>query len=245
MGEVPLDAIVLGGTDVAEASKVVRLLTLGRGIVPVFVSQARASRRRYAGALDPGTRVRVTVGKGRGTLSFLHQVDVRVPVRKARDDLRRTAWMWYGCDVCGRLCPEDHENDRLYHLLDAWLDLVEADVGPTQASRFALEGKALTFAGLAPALVRCARCSLPLEDPVVWSPEAGGGLHARCGGGSASSTDELARLEALRRTPLADTPPVPVQGLVPRRLSGFIEHQLGAMLPSRALLEEVAIGPGP
>jgi DNA repair protein RecO (recombination protein O) len=240
--EAAIDAIVLGSTDVAESSKVIRLLTLGRGLVPVFVGNARASRKRYAGALDPGTRVRASLKKGKGDLSFLESIDIRVPVRRPRDDLRRTAAMWYGCDVCGKLCPEDHENDRLYLLLDAWLDLVEADVGPTLASCLALEGKALTFAGLAPALLRCARCAAPLDDPVVWSAEAGGALHARCGGGGACTVAELAALDVLRRTPLKDTPAIAFAGLSPRRLSEFIEHQLGAILPSRALLEEVAIG---
>ncbi len=241
----PFEAIVVGSTDVAESSRVVRLLTADAGLLPVFVGQARASRRRYGGALEPGTRLRVTVTSGRGSLPNLHTADVLAPVRRPRDDLRRAAWLWYGCEVCAKLSAEHHENERMFRLLVAWLDLVEAATGPTVASRVALEAKALTFAGLAPALTRCTRCDAPLDDPMMWSHEAGGALHARCGGGAPILLSELTTIESLRRTPLVDTPSRGCSEVAARRLTAFVEHQLGAPLQSRALLDDIAGGPGP
>jgi DNA repair protein RecO (recombination protein O) len=156
---------------------------------------------------------------------------------RARDDVTRIALLGYGAEVCASLAPEGAPAEKLHGLLGAWLDVLEADGPPGPALRHALEAKALTFAGLAPALLVCARCGEPLEDPVVFEAEAGGGRHARCGTGTPVRSSGLAELDRLRRTPLAElataqAPHVPVW-----LLSAFVVWQLGRPLRSRALLE--------
>lgn len=232
------DAVVVGTVAVGESSRIVRLLSAERGRHAAVAAGARRSKKRFAGLLDPGTRVRVSLQAGRGELPTITTIDLVAAPRRAREAIERIAALAYGCELCAALAPEDHDAPKLHALLVAWLDLLEGDATPGAASRVALEGKALTFAGLAPRLDRCSRCGLPLADPAVFDATAGGGQHARCGGGAPIAVAALAELEALRRTPLADTPtrPAPAARWL---LADFVRHQLGRALRSRGLVADV------
>ena len=108
------------------------------------------------------------------------------------------------------------------------------------ASRAALEAKALTFAGLAPRLVRCVRCGLPAEDPIVFDAENGGVQHHHCGTGRALSARSATVLEGLRRTPLSETVDLDLPKDA-RILADFVEYQLGRGLKSRSLVTELGL----
>ena len=131
---------------------------------------------------------------------------------------------------------------KLYGLLGVWLLTLESDGVPGLAARIGLEAKALTFAGLTPALLTCVACGQPLDDPCVFDPESGGGLHARCGGGKSVSAALLAQFDVWRRTPtrsLVDSE-VRVRTEEMWLLSDFIRHHLGRALKTRGLLEDLA-----
>lgn len=229
-------AVVVGAVDYGEADRIVRLFSAEQGRSAVIARGARSARSRHA-ALDIGALVRVQLRQGRGPLPYVTGVDAVHLPRRARTDLARLALLAYGCEVCAGLSPEHHETPRLFGLLEAWLRLLEGEGTPGPACRVALEAKALTFAGLTPALIMCARCGEALDDPAVFDPEAGGGLHARCGGGRSVPVGLLRTFEALRRSPMADA----VGYDLPREgawlLSDFVQYQLGRGLKSRGLLE--------
>ncbi len=238
-----MEAVVVGTLDLGESDRLVRLLTAEQGRVAAVARRARASRRRFAGLLEPGTRLEVTLSRGRGSLLVLSEGDRIAGPDHARTDLQRIALLGYGCEVCSSLAPEGAPAPKPFGLLVAWLDLIEGAVTPGDASRWALEAKALTFAGLTPALVRCAVCSHPIEDPAVFDAEAGGALHARCGGGRPVGAALLLELEALRRTPLAETPRHPASPGPEWLLSDFLQHQLQRRLASRGLLDALRADP--
>jgi len=232
-------AIVVGGTNFGESDRIVRLLTAGEGRIDLLARSARASRRRFVGLLEPGTRLDVTRQLGRGSLGLLVSADRIAGPDRARTDLDRIALLTYGCEVCSSLAPRGSAAERLAGLLGVWLDLLEGEAQPGVASRVALESKALTFAGLRPALLGCAACGEVLDDPVVFDPEAGGGVHARCGGGRPVTVDTLRALEILRRTPLLQTPGEAVPSQASGLLADFIQHHIERRLVSRALLDEL------
>jgi DNA repair protein RecO (recombination protein O) len=232
-----IDGVVVGLVDLGEADRLVRLLTAEEGRIAVVARGARGSRRRYAGAFELGTRVRVVRGRGRGSLAPVAEADVLAAPDVARTEVERIALLGYGCELCAALAPEGAPAPKHHGLLAAWLDVLEGPTRPGVASRAALEAKALTFSGLAPALVVCARCGGPIDDPAVFDPESGGALHGRCGGGRALAASALVELDALRRTPLAGTVARPIPAAPPWLLSDFVRHQLGRALQSRALLE--------
>jgi DNA repair protein RecO (recombination protein O) len=229
------DAVVLGSVAFGDSDRVIRLLVAERGKVDAVARGARGSRKRFGGALDPGTRLRVALRSGRGALPWLEAVEVRRAPSKARTTLGRLSLLTWGCEVIGSLIERDLEADRLRTLLEIWLDLLEGEVEPHSGSRVAFEAKALTFAGLAPALVRCAVCSRILEDPCVFSMDVGG-MHRGCGQGLPVLAGDLSCIERLRRTPLVDTTHEGVPNEARWLLVSFLEHQAGRPLKSRDAL---------
>ena len=68
-------AVIVGTHDLGESDRVVRLLGPERGRVDAVARGARRSRKRFGGALDPGTRVELTLS-ARGRLPSITQLDV-------------------------------------------------------------------------------------------------------------------------------------------------------------------------
>jgi DNA repair protein RecO (recombination protein O) len=232
---MPLAAIVVGGVDQGEANRIIRFLTADRGRISAMARGARSSKKRFRGLLDPGTRVRIELRRGRGSLVSVTEMDLVGSPNRVRTELERIALLAWGCEVCSALAPEDHAAPKLFTLLAVWLELLEGEVRPGVASRVALEAKALTFAGLAPVLDRCAHCGEPLDAETLFDLEMGGAVHRHCGTGRAIGP-AYAELERLRWMPLANTLDQPVPQ-TPWMLADFIEHQLGKGLKSRAMLE--------
>ena len=235
MSAPPIDGIVVGSVDLGESDRILRLLTASEGRISVIARKARGSQRRYANMLDLGTRLHVVRGHGKGQLLPITEAERLAGPDKARTDLDRIGHLAYGCELCAALAPEGHEASKLYGLLSTWLDLLEGAASPGPSSRIALEAKALTFAGVAPALLRCAQCGELLTDPAVFDFEAGGGVHARCGSGRAAPLSVLHGFELLRRKPLAETVelPFPFDDAI-WLLSDFAQHHLGRALAARS-----------
>ncbi|MEN0068026.1 MAG: DNA repair protein RecO [Myxococcota bacterium] len=229
---------MIGGFDFGESDRIMSLLTPDQGRLRVLARRARASKKRYAGLLDLGNELSIGFARGRGTLPVLGEAErIRGP-DQARQAWDRLPWLFYGCEVCGELAPESSEATKLYRLLQTWLGLLET-TAPSAASRWALEAKALTFAGLSPGLVRCSECGEAIDDPAVFAMASGGALHGRCGGGRRVSARALAELEALRRTPLVETVGRPAPDLPGGLLADAIEHHLMRRLESRSFLKTV------
>ena len=231
----PIEGVVVGWVDVGDADRILRFLTPTEGRISAVLRGARSSKRRFSASHELGSRVHL-VRTRRATLRAVSQLDRIDAPNRARTEIERIGLLAYGCELCAALAPEGETADKLYQLLVSWLGLLEGEATPDVASRVALEGKAMTFAGLAPALVRCVHCGEELSDPVTFDAEAGGAQHARCGGGLAVPARALATIEELRRTPLADTPGRPLPREVHWLLADFVQYQLGRALPSRTWL---------
>jgi DNA repair protein RecO len=242
LSEEELVGFVVGRSDLGESDRIVRLLTAEYGRVDLVAKGARASKRRLAGASEPGTLLRVVRTRGRGSLDVLVTADVLASPRRARESYGRLMLLAYGCEVSGLLAAHGLDAGKGLRLLEVWLELLEGEPEPTDASRVAFEGKALTFAGLAPALRVCPVCRVALAGECAFDLEAGGGVHLWCGTGEVVQAESLARIEALRRLALAETPGELVPGAAKWLLTGFIEYQCRTGIRSRALLEPAVEG---
>lgn len=239
MTREPFEAIVVGSVAIGESGRIIRLLSAKHGRVSVMARGARRARHPLVGLLDLGTQVRVQLAPTRGELALWKRGELIRALDTSRADFARLALAAYGCELVAALAPEAHEAPLLATLLRHWLGLLENDATtPGNASRWALEAKALTFAGLTPRLVRCGHCSRALHGALVFAMDSGGVLHAACGRGLSIERDHLVLLERLRRTPLADTLHATAPALHPFLLSDFARWQLGHRLNSRSMLEQ-------
>lgn len=244
-----VQAIVVGRVDLGETDRILRLLCAEHGRVSAVARGVRGSRRRYAGALDAANKVQVALRPGARDLWALDEAALLDGREGLRRDLLRLTLAGHACEVCASLAREHHPEPRLYGLLDMALLLLDAMTEPPGAAfRLGLEAKALSFAGLAPALVRCPACGLEPEGEMAFHPEGGGAWHAHCApGGLAVSTAWLEALEHARRTPLRDLVDTALPPGPPWVLADMIEAQLHRPLKARRVLAslEPAAQPSP
>jgi DNA repair protein RecO (recombination protein O) len=228
-----LEAIVLSTLDYGERDRIVRLLSAEQGRFAAMARGARGSVKRFGGVLDLGNRVEIVGRHGSGELWNLQSANLLSPRLRIREDIVRLALCTYACELCGALAQEEHEEPRLFGLLETFLTLLDALQGsPKVAFRLALEAKALSYAGWTPALDRCTRCGEKLSEPVVFDPGAGGAMHATCGAGQVLSLDFLGALDRLRRQRLRETLDDEVPAGPSLLLARFAEHHTGRGLLS-------------
>jgi DNA repair protein RecO (recombination protein O) len=254
-GAVKLSAIVLRTVDYGESDRIVTLLSRERGKVSAFARGARASRRRFGGALEPFTLLSVEAKERRGgDLLALESVSVIRGFGGIRTDLARIACASYACELVRELVRDGEPHEQLFALLEAYLGLLDGAPARPAALR-AVELAALAGAGLMPRLAACARCGGALEaggrglgGRVLFDLAQGGALCGACAPSAAPgsprlSTEALAAIQRLQEGGLAAADAValaPSAGAEARDvLSRFIEHHLGKRLASRKFLDEV------
>ena len=260
MERLKLTGVVLRSVDYGESDRVVTLLTEERGKVSAFARGARASRRRFGGALQPFTFLAVEARERRG--ADLVTLDSAVVLRGfggIRADLARIACAGYACELARELVRDaEPQRELLAVLLEYLGNLDEAPARPGTLRAYELI--ALRAAGLMPRVSGCARCGTLVADEVgvvaaapgdgriSFDPADGGVVCARCAPRRSAAAPRLS-LEAVRAmarlqaTGLASSdaaslaPAVAVE--LRDALSRFIEHHLGHRLASRKFLDEV------
>ncbi|HTN53269.1 MAG TPA: DNA repair protein RecO [Anaeromyxobacter sp.] len=249
MERLKLNALVLRVVDTGESDRVVTLLTRERGKVSAFARGARASRRRFGGALEPFTLLVAEVRERAGAeLLGLDAVSVLRPFGAIRGDLARIACAGYAAELARELVRDHEPHEDLFDLLAAYLGLLDGAPARPAALR-AFELGALRSAGLMPRLDACARCGGPVGDgPLRFDPEQGGALCPACApwaapGAPALSAAGAAALLRLQEGGLAAGAAetlAPAAGRELREaLTAFLEHQLGRRLAARRFLDEI------
>ena len=251
-----MQALVLRTTPYGEADVVVHLLVRGRGRLPAFARGARASRKRFGGALEPFQLVEALLVEGK-ELWALREARVVEGFAGLRDDLHRLAHAGYATELVHDLTRAGEPADGLFSLLHDFLFRLQR--APATSARLrALELGALGEAGLSPQLDRCARCGDELRPGrVALSPGAGGLTCAPCTepGSLWLTLGARAALLQLRAGGFAaaDAPvsadgsgrPADARGFeqacaeAGRPLGAFVEHHLGRRLNSTKFLAEV------
>jgi DNA repair protein RecO (recombination protein O) len=248
-----LTAVVLRTVDTGESDRVVTLLSRERGKVAAFARGARASRRRFGGALEPFTLVAAEVRERPGAeLLGLDSVTALDAFGGIRGDLARIGCAAYAVELARELVRDHEAHDDLFDLLVAYLAALDASAARPAGLR-AFELGALRAAGLLPRLDACARCgappaAAPATRAVRLDPALGGILCAGCAplASPAAPTLSAGCVAALRR--LADgglaaaraEPLAPPAGREARdALGAFLEHHLGHRLAARRFLDEV------
>jgi DNA repair protein RecO (recombination protein O) len=247
--DLKLLAVVLRTVDHGEADRVVTLLARGHGKLAAFARAARASKKRFGGALEPFTLVRAELS-GRGGGDRLLRLDSVSPERAfhaIRGDLARIACAAYAVELARELTRDHEPHDDLFDLLVDYLGRLDA--GPARPAMLrAYELAALSAAGFQPRLDACARCAAPVpEGEVTFAPEDGGPLCAGCAPGAGPGRLRLSPpgLEALRHLQAGglaagEAPLAAAAGREAREaLDRFLAHTLGHRLQARRFLDEV------
>lgn len=251
MNRLKLTAFVLRAVDYGESDRVITLLSRERGKVSAFARGARASRRRFGGALEPFTLVSAEARERSG--SDLLGLDSVTPLRAfggIRGDLSCIACAGYAVELARELVRDQEPHEELFQLLHAYLGTLDTAPARPWGLR-AFEMGALGAAGFLPRVDGCARCggALPADETLRFDPPQGGAICERCAafagpGWIALSGPTRAALLAMQAMAVGEIAPEPARGGPEGReareaLTRFIEHVLGRPLPSRRFLDEI------
>lgn len=238
------EALVLTTVDYGDADRLVTLLTRDHGKLTAFAAGARKSKRRFAGALEPFTHLKVQLVERRGSTVRLDGADILQSFHRIREDLGRISRAMYAVELGRELCRDREPHSRLFELLSEYLGLLERNAaGPT--SLIAFELTALGEAGFQPRFDACAICGgAPGEVTTRFDPEHGGVVCERCGPRVRFGVPAKAALiSALRELQEGVRQPMPPDQRQRARelLNLFIAHQLGRKLKSVEFLEQLGL----
>lgn len=181
MHNAEMDAVVLGVMDYGEADKIVTLFSLEYGKLKGLARNAKKSRKRFGGALEPFARLRLQLRLKEG-LSTLGGADVVDVFPHIRTDLGKIAHAAYACELVEQLAAEGEQNPRLFRLVAAYLEHLDRSPQDPSDRRF-FEANLLKVLGYQPEFTRCAVCDGDLAHAthLRFSPSLGSILCSSCG----------------------------------------------------------------
>lgn len=176
------EAVVLRHSEFGEADRLLVLFTRDLGKVRALAKGARKVRSRKAGHLEPFTRVKVQLARGRD-LFIVTQAETQEAHIPLREDLIRLGYASYVVELLDRSTIEDGEQRGLYTLLTDTLSRLTSASDPSPVVRY-FEIRLLDVLGYRPQLFHCVECQAEiLPEDQFFSFDQGGVLCPQCGSG--------------------------------------------------------------
>jgi len=224
------DALILRTYKLGEADRIVVFLTRDRGKKRGVANGARRPRSRFAGSLEPLTRVGVSYyEREQRDLVRLSYAEAQCsPLLATRPDA--LAHVGYFAELMDEWAQEGDPNERLYRLGAATLDAIAAGV-PTQPLARYFEYWLLRLQGVYPPHVACHRCGTTLDDQATGAFLQPGGHVFTCGECGGRGQEESApgmRLSPAALAFLGAAARLSPQRLAALPLSGHVDRELEA-----------------
>jgi DNA repair protein RecO (recombination protein O) len=206
-------AVVLRTHAFGESDKIVTLLTRDAGKLNGIARGAKRSLRRFGGALELFSHVRVDFRQRRtAELAFLERAVLVRPWRRLVASLERYAAASHVIEVADKISAEREVGDRLYSVVVAALGRIDdAEPGPLTLRLFELA--ALAASGYRYDFTRCAACRRALAPGTRGFLAENGVLCPGCGGSTGPSVALSARaVEGLGWLQSVASVAVPLEG---------------------------------
>jgi DNA repair protein RecO (recombination protein O) len=161
------EALVLRTYKLAEADRIVVFLTRDRGKKRGVAKGARRTRSRFAGALEPLTRVEVAYfeKENRELVSLNYAETLRSPFSAI--DPALLGYVGYFAELIDEWAPDGDPNERLFRLGAATLEAVASGAPAAPLARY-FEFWLLRLQGVYPSITACQRCGAGLGAAGAW-----------------------------------------------------------------------------
>jgi len=182
-------AILLRRLDYGDFDLILTFLSLERGKISLIAKYAKKSAKRFAGILELFSLMEVvaSTGKGRG-LPVLQEAALKSPFSTIRDDIRKTAYASYWCELLNKWVEENQKQAPLYYLLKHVLSQLDSGAPAAAEISIFFQMRLLYISGHGPSLRQCGRCRKNLEtiesNPVVFDIAKGAILCDGCASGA-------------------------------------------------------------
>lgn len=235
MSLITSEALLLDVLDLHDRDRIVTFLTREHGKKKGVAKGARTRHSRFAGELQPLTKVQITWFEKEGRdLVRISSVDMIRSAHRLQEDLEGILLGSYMADHLLELAQENESSDLFFRLLDSTLEALLAGVDRDLAARY-FEVWVLRLAGVFPPPHECPVCGRPLDWAVL--PSNGETLVCLDCGGQAGLIVRPETLELLRwmgrlsLPKLAETPPAPaalrqLEEVSARIRRHFLQHEL-------------------
>jgi DNA repair protein RecO (recombination protein O) len=225
--------VVLRTFRLAEADRIVVVMTQATGKVRAVVKGVRKTKSRFGSRLEA-----LLMYQGRGELDTVTQAETLDHFRSVREDLDRLAKATSMLEVVDQVSQEREANPALYRMLVGALRALAARDSPLIVPAFFW--KLLALEGLSPVLDRCARCGSP-DDLVAFDVDEGGVLCRSCRQGAPISPEALELMRRILGGDLArvlEVPSGPAVHEVDHLAGRTVEHHIERRLRSLRLLDK-------
>ena len=231
--------VVLGSFKLAEADKIITILTQGSGKVRAVAKGLRRTMSKFGARLEPFTHVSLMLYRGR-SLDTVTQAEIVHPFRSIREDYALVAAGGAMLEAVDKVAEEHERNVPLFLLLVKGLRALEARPADPPAVAEAFLLKLLELSGFAPSFTACAVCGS--TEVRRFSPSQGGGVCEthRERDAQRAEPEALAWLASLSSESFEEagtsSPPPRVRGAGRAMLYGFAEWHLERRMRSLPLL---------
>lgn len=178
MGTYRDQGIVLRSYKLGETDRIVHLLTQGRGKVRAVVKGVRRPGSRFGGRLESYSHVDLQLYEGRN-LDVVNQAELIAPHAAVREDYSRSAAASVMVEVVDAVAQEGESDNRLFLLLRAGLQALDARPEDPAVYVDAFLLRAASVVGFHAFTDACAVCRTPGPHAFL-SVKAGGTLCADC-----------------------------------------------------------------
>jgi DNA repair protein RecO (recombination protein O) len=173
-----VEGVILRRRNIGEADSIFTVLSPHAGKFDAVARGVRKPRSRMRGHLEPLTRSKLLLARGR-TLDVFTQAETLTSYRGIHDDLELSAAALYCAELVDRFTAEHVEQPGIYELLLDTLDALEAGAPPHVVRHYEIHLLLLT--GFELQFDACAVCGARLpETEALLSGTAGGLVCAGC-----------------------------------------------------------------
>ena len=249
------EAVVLRHSDFGEADRLLTLYTREHGKVRAIVKGARKIASRKAGHLEPFTRVKLQLAKGRDLL-IVTQAETIDAYPSLREDLTLTGYAAYVLELLDRFVPDEETAlPSLFRLLTETLSRLATDTSTSLSASSipwliirSYEMRLLDLLGFRPRLFECANCETEiLAEDQFFSAALGGAICPRCGQGLPGlwpiSMDALKYLRHFQRSGYREAtrarPDAGIQKEVEAVMQGYFQYLLERELNTPGFIKHV------
>jgi DNA repair protein RecO (recombination protein O) len=177
-----MKAIILKKRDRGEADELVVFLSRDLGWLTGVAKNAKKSRIRFGGHLEPLSVVDLVLRLRRNdNLVWIDQSQVVCGFLNIRTDLAKVSWAAYFLELASVFLPEGHPDPALFDCLTEILTTLDSSC-PNPTQLLLEEIRLLGYLGYAPRFDICPLCGeqLALSSDSIFSPTNGAACHAGC-----------------------------------------------------------------
>ena len=162
-----------------EADYVLTLFTKDFGKIRGLAKNAKKSRKRFGGRLEPFVHLRVRFRERPGGMKFIEDSETIEVFSSLMENIGLFTWGSFILENVDALLPEEEPNERMFELLVQTLSDLGSKKSPLiVALNFQIS--ALSLSGYKPDFDACAKCGDSIEEDAFFSIQKGGILCNGC-----------------------------------------------------------------